>query len=141
MAAVGRLLEVSARLFAAAVLTSCASGSPAATATGGASSGADTQVVVSLLLVPVCGPSSPAPSGCEPEALPGVLVVVVRADGAPAGEERTDSDGRAVFHLAAGRYVATGATVPGAVPPRPVAVAVTGEEPVTATIRYESNLQ
>ena len=96
---------------------------------------------VRLVVVPVCGPSSPQPTGCDPRPLPGVQVSVSDPGGRTVAHGTTDEHGESRFRLAPGPYVVRGADVPAAAHPAPAAVTVTGERPVTVTIRYESNLQ
>lgn len=96
---------------------------------------------VRLVVVPVCGPSSPQPTGCDPRPLAGVQVSVSDRGGRTVARGTTDEQGESRFRLAPGQYLVRGADVPAAAHPAPAAVTVTGQRPVTVTIRYESNLQ
>lgn len=93
-----------------------------------------------MVFVPVCGPSSPAPTGCDPRPLPGAGVVAV-ADGGGTTRALTDAEGVARLTLAPGGYEVRGEPVPSAATPRPTRVTVAGTGPATVTIRYESTSQ
>lgn len=97
-------------------------------------------LTVEVVYEPVCGPSSPAPSGCEPRPLAGVGLTLFAADGGEVGRGTSDATGRFVIRVAPGRYLVRGDRVPSAADPRPAEATVTGD-PVTVVLRYPSNLQ
>ncbi len=143
----GRRIAV---VFALLLLTGCGDAGSPPTSGGVSTSAAATAspegrgtLVVALVWNPVCGPDDATAPGCTPEALQGVEATVRDDSGTVVARAQSDARGEASFDLPPGDYTVEVADADrvGAITPAPAPVSVTGAEPVTLTLTYESNLQ
>lgn len=102
-----------------------------------------------LAVVVVAGPVCPVESEepdpeCDPRPVADARVFVQPGDGRDilVAEGTTDDEGQVRIELPVGDYIVTGGEVEGLFGlPEPVTVTVTGTEPATATLTYDTGIR